>query len=470
MKESPKGDADQKSLPAARGPDAAKPRTLVRVVLGMALLAGLVGLGLFTARTYILNELQTRAAERGVELWPGELKAGFFYLALEHTRFRTLGPVRVDGTIGRLRFEFEGLQLQKIRLEHVEASGRFSRGDLRARFDQPAGGGDPGPKQDVLMEGEHITISLAEPTSERPWLLLRDFSFERQATATVLNLPEVWLWGVNRGSFTATATESEWRLQRVRDRNVGAFDVAVNVTPEEVTADVQFSQVSEAFLFGGASSGVNLKGSLHAKQLRGSGSTPIGDLELVVDGIRTNLPGTFGLGSLGSTVSVRSPWALDANYETLHLSRISVNAGPLLLAGTATVQHLSGGTANSSGSGEEAQLIGRLRGSLSCQELTQAILRSELGAWFGNMVSKPASRWVNGSVQIELSLESKLSALSSQSPRLTVGIGCGLKAPAGLDPGSELMKGAEGLRLPTTKDLKWLQGLPDLLPTLPDRR
>ncbi len=398
-------------------------RWLIRtaVVLGtLALLGGLAWLGL---RRYVLAEAQRRCAERGILLLPGEVNFGLLYVELESSTFQTQSRPAVNGSIGTLRVEFVGLSAQRVIVSNVVAEGHFTRSDVRAWVQRSDGREEPehSPSNESLqVRGEHLSIALSEPTASVPWVSLQDMSFEQRGTLITFDVPNVTLLGASLGNLAGDLSTERWVLRNKAKPGDGSFQATASFGSEEITVDAQFASLRLASLVGGSAEvASSVSGAAHARFPRQVAGQPAGDVELTLEGMKAPKLTALGVGLFGERAFLRAQWTLDPAYESAQFPVISLRAGKLGLSGSGRLESLA----------HEPRIVAALAGSLSCQEISSAFLNAQLGSWLGGLAAAPARQWIQGRVQVNLKLESKLSALANEPPHFTLGVGCGLAFP-----------------------------------------
>jgi len=401
-----------------------KHRWLLRaaVVLGtFALLGGLALLGL---QAYVRAEFQRRCAERGIQLLPGGVKFGFLYVALENSTFRTQARPALSGSVGSLRVEFEALSVERVIVSNVAAVGHFTRSELRAWVQRAEGREEPehhGPSRGgPLIQGEHLSLALSEPTGSVPWLMLKEMAFEQRAALIMFDVPSVRLLGVDLGHLLGELSAERWVLHSKPKPGGGSFQGTASFGPEEITLDAQFASLPLASPLGGSAQvASSVSGAAHARFQRQVAGQPAGDVELTLEGMKAPKLGALGVGFFAERGFMRASWTLDPAYESLQFSSISFRAGKLGLSGSGRLEALA----------HEPRIVAALAGSLSCQEISSAFLNAQLGSWLGGLAAAPARQWIKGRVQVDLKLDAKLSSLANEPPRFTFGVGCGLAFP-----------------------------------------
>ncbi len=398
-------------------------RWLIRsaVVLGtLALLCGLAWLGL---RRYVLAEAQRRCAERGIQLLPGGVKFGLLYVELEGSKFQTQSRPALSGSIGTLRVEFEGLSAERVILSNVVAEGHLTRSDLRAWVQRSDGRGEPerGPSNESLqVRGEHLSLALSEPTGSVPWLTLQELSFEQRGTLITFDVPSTTLLGVHLDNLGGDLSAERWVLRNKAKPGDGSFQATASFGSEEIALDAQFASLRLASLFGGSAQVATfVSGAAHARFQRQVEGKPAGDMELTLEGMKAPTLGGLGVGLFGERAFLTAQWTLDPLYESVTFPVISLRTGKLGLSGSGRLEGLA----------HEPRIVAALAGSLSCQEISSAFLNAQLGSWLGGLAAAPARQWIQGRVQVNLKLDSKLSALANEPPPFTLGVGCGLAFP-----------------------------------------
>lgn len=399
-------------------------RWLLRAAVVLGTLALLGGLALLGLGTYVRAEVQRRCAERGILLLPGRVKLGFLYVALENSTFRTQARPALSGSIGTLRVELEGLSVERVIVSNVVAEGHFTRSDLRAWVQRSEGREEPepGPSNESLqVRGVHLSLALSEPTASVPWLLLQDMAFEQRGTNITFDLPSATLLGVPLGNLAGDLSAERWVLRSKPKPGDGSFQVTASFGTEEITLDAQFASLRLARLLDGSAELASLavSGAAHARFQRQVAGQPTGDVELTIEGMKAPKLAALGVGLFGERAFLAAQWTLDPAYESVKIPVISLRAGKLGLSGSGRLEGLA----------LEPRIVAALAGSLSCQEISSAFLNAQLGSWLGGLAAAPARQWIQGRVQVNLKLESKLSALANQPPHVTLGVGCGLAFP-----------------------------------------
>jgi len=399
-------------------------RWLIRAAVVVGTLALLGGLALLGLRTYVRAEVQRRYAERGIQLLPGGVKLGLLYVELESSTFQTQSRPAVNGSIGTLRVEFEGLSAQRVIVSNVVAKGHFTRSDLRAWVQRTEGREEPehGPLNESLqVRGEHLSLALSEPTGSVPWLSLQDMSFEQRGTNITFDVPSATLLGVSLGNLLGELSSERWVLRNKPSPGDGSFQATASLGPEEITLDAQFASLRLARLLDGSAELASLavSGAAHARFQRQVAGQPTGDVELTLEGMKAAKLGALGVGFFAERGLMRASWTLDPAYESVKFPVISLRAGKLGLSGSGRLEGLA----------QEPRIVAALAGSLSCQEISSAFLNAQLGSWLGGLAAAPARQWIKGRVQVDLKLDSKLSSLTTESPHVTLGVGCGLAFP-----------------------------------------
>lgn len=432
--------------------------------LGLGLVGALLlacALGLLVILPRVVRSIVIRtAAERGVELDPGELGFGVGWLQLDHAKLSLSGVRSLTVDVARIDISLSGMTPESIELSGVDARVTGSLSNVGLELSDWLKSHSDSFSLPFTAKG--LSAHFLENAGEKPWLDVAGGTLTRSASGGAFNAEHATLAGVSLGQvgagFSQTASsltlgfgETDPARARVR------LDVSPKTTPPSARITLAPTPAEElekplglAFGVSGVKASATVDLAFPGGADEGSVS---GKAHILLDGYVPPHPLELDGFIFGSTTTFDTEFALPKIRDRVLLGKSVLQAGTFVLRGGGLIARAP----------DHSEMTLTLGGSLPCDALAGASAQSRLakllGTAFAGRAGDLARHLVAGSVSVGLTLHADSKNFAAAHIERQIGVGCGLR-PLSLAELAKLM--------PLPSDLGDLvSSLPNLAQALP---
>ncbi len=381
-------------------------------------------------RAWLLEEIVSQAARRGVVLSDCKLDLGLRSIGLDacavssgadiHVRGWPLAGVSVSGRVERIDVRLAGLSVERVQIRGAELS-LFGEPRLGELFRSGAAGSSPGLPVDV----ERSAVSWSLDANATPTLLMSELGY----SADTLRLSS--RFEVVRRAQGQLSLGPEGLEVTLGDPSQPEVRFVVRVIPAAERAELSLD-LRRLPLRSLEGPWLRLTDTLRPIELDGrifgvlplglSTTTPGGDVYLTLHGLQFPVPRELDGLVYGSPPKFSGKFTAGRAMNTLTFADSTFLTGELAMKGTAEVELRGAGLAFNA----------RMSGPLPCRAIAESAARAHVGSLLATLAGRIARRVLSGSVQVAAALEGHTSELDRAQVLTSIGVGCGLER--GLEP------------------------------------